>query len=162
VARSLVIALMAGVFEELGWTGFAVPALRRRHGPFATGLIVGVLWGLWHFLPKIWGAAANGVADYLAIDLAAAVVGLTGFRILMVWVYDWTGGSLPVGVVMHVGLTASTLLLQPALSGAPLIRVLVVLALVPWMLVGVGFLGGGVPRKAAGRVAPAPPRPVAT
>src|SRR5204862_2154516 len=28
-----------GLLEELGWTGFAVPTLRRHHGPFATGLI---------------------------------------------------------------------------------------------------------------------------
>src|SRR5215218_6368107 len=40
-----------GLLEELGWTGFAVPTLlRQRHGVLATGLFVGVLWGLWHFL----------------------------------------------------------------------------------------------------------------
>ena len=38
-------ALVAGIFEELGWTGFAMPRLRRRYGVLATGLIVGVLWG---------------------------------------------------------------------------------------------------------------------
>jgi membrane protease YdiL (CAAX protease family) len=37
-------AIMVGIFEELGWTGFAVPALRLRHGVLSTGLIVGVLW----------------------------------------------------------------------------------------------------------------------
>jgi hypothetical protein len=29
-----------GLLEELGWTRFAVPALRQRHGVLQTGLIV--------------------------------------------------------------------------------------------------------------------------
>jgi len=33
--------------EELGWTGFAVPTLlRQRYGALATGLLVGVPWGV--------------------------------------------------------------------------------------------------------------------
>ena len=43
--------LMAGIFEELGWTGFAVPTLLRlRYGVLSTGLIVGVPWAVWHLL----------------------------------------------------------------------------------------------------------------
>jgi len=140
LGRSLAIALTAGFFEELGWTGFAVPALRRRHDVLGTGLILGVLWGLWHFLPKIWGAEAAGVGDYMLVDLTAAVVGLTGFRILMVMVYERTGGNLPIGMLMHVGLTTSTLVLQPALTGAPLVRILVVLSIAPWLIVGAVLL----------------------
>jgi len=37
--------LGAGIFEELGWTGFDIPRLRLRYGVLPTGLIVGVLWG---------------------------------------------------------------------------------------------------------------------
>src|SRR5829696_5273797 len=44
--------LMAGIFEELGWTGFATTTLlgRMRYGVLATGLIVGVPWAVWHLL----------------------------------------------------------------------------------------------------------------
>jgi membrane protease YdiL (CAAX protease family) len=49
----IVVGLAAGAFEELGWTGFAVPALRRRHGVLASGLIVGLIWGAWHGL-VVW------------------------------------------------------------------------------------------------------------
>jgi membrane protease YdiL (CAAX protease family) len=44
------VGLVVGFFEELGWTGFAVPTLRGRYGVVTTGLIVGLLWGAWHFL----------------------------------------------------------------------------------------------------------------
>ena len=40
--------LVAAFFEEIGWTGFATAELRKRHGLLATGLIVGLLWGVWH------------------------------------------------------------------------------------------------------------------
>ena len=45
VLSGLAIALVAGVFEGPGWTGFAVATLRRRYGVFTTGLAVGVPWG---------------------------------------------------------------------------------------------------------------------
>jgi membrane protease YdiL (CAAX protease family) len=47
----LVAGLVAGFFEEIGWTGFATAELRKRHGVLATGLIVGLLWGVWHSRP---------------------------------------------------------------------------------------------------------------
>ena len=37
-----IIGLSAGIFEEIGWTGFAIPELRQKYGVFTTGLILGV------------------------------------------------------------------------------------------------------------------------
>src|SRR5829696_10015049 len=56
-----------GLLEELGWTGFAVPTLlRQRHGVLSTGLIVGLLWGAWHFLVAFWGSGTSSGALSLA------------------------------------------------------------------------------------------------
>jgi uncharacterized protein len=134
LVRGMMVALTAGIVEELGWTGFATPMLRRRHGSFATGLIVGVSWGLWHVLPKIWGSDANGLVPYMPVDLLCALVGLSGYRVLMVWVHDRTE-SLLIGILMHTGLTAATLILQTHVPGEVLIRLSVVLAAVPWLIV---------------------------
>jgi uncharacterized protein len=42
VLMGIAVGLMAGIFEELGWTGFAIPTLMRlRYGVLGTGLIVG-------------------------------------------------------------------------------------------------------------------------
>src|SRR5215212_9273838 len=35
----MAVGLAAGIFEELGWTGFAVPTMRLRYGVLGTGLI---------------------------------------------------------------------------------------------------------------------------
>lgn len=98
--------LMTGFFEELGWTGFAVPRLRRRVGIIATGLIVGVLWGAWHFPLFSSGDSSGRVPSVLFVPGLLFTV-LPAFRVLMVWVYDRTG-SLLVVMLMHASLTAST------------------------------------------------------
>ncbi|PKM79956.1 MAG: hypothetical protein CVU89_15955 [Firmicutes bacterium HGW-Firmicutes-14] len=74
ILLSGIAAGLTTVLEELGWTGFAVPRLRLRYGVFATGLIVGVLWGVWHFLVKIWMSGALGLAPFLVVDLFTAVL----------------------------------------------------------------------------------------
>ena len=35
--------LGGGILEETGWTGFALPALRKRYGVFKSGLILGLV-----------------------------------------------------------------------------------------------------------------------
>jgi membrane protease YdiL (CAAX protease family) len=139
---SLAVGLSAGVFEELGWTGFAIPTLRRRYSILATGLIVGVWWSAWHLLPNIWSSRAASGELAVPVFLAATAVGvfvgyLTAFRVLMVWVYDRTE-SLFVAMLMHVSLTASLLMLNPlGISGAHLVAYSFALAAALWSVVGV-------------------------
>jgi uncharacterized protein len=138
-----------GLLEELGWTGFAVPTLlRQRHGVLSTGLIVGLLWGAWHFLVSFWGSGTSSGALSLAIFLPAYLftflVGqLPAFRVLMVWIYDRIG-SLLVAMLMHASLTASTLILQPrAVSGVALLAVTLVYAAATWVVVASVVLAQG-------------------
>ena len=114
-------ALAAGFFEELGWTGFAIPEFRRRYGVLTTGIIVGVLWGAWHLIVYIWVSGTILGTLALAGFLADAFLFLALFRVLMVWVYDRTG-SLLVAMIMHGSLTASArILFPPGMAGARLL-----------------------------------------
>ena len=137
---SLAVGLSAGVFEELGWTGFAIPTLRRRYSTLATGLSVGVWWSAWHLLPNVWSSRAASGELAMPVFLAATAVGvfvgyLTAFRVLMVWVYDRTE-SLFVAMLMHVSLTASLLILNPlGISGAHLMAYSCALAVALWIVV---------------------------
>jgi membrane protease YdiL (CAAX protease family) len=114
-------ALAAGFFEELGWTGFAIPKLRQHHGVLTTGLIAGVLWGAWHLLVYFWTSGTVSGALSLAGYLLDAFLFLTLFRVLMVWVYDRTG-SLLVAMFMHGSLTASARIpIPPGTAGVRLL-----------------------------------------
>lgn len=130
-----------GVFEELGWTGFAVPTLRRRHHLLTTGLIVGVIWGAWHIMATVllasgtYSGALSWPVFFTARALALLVGQLPAYRVLMVWVDDRTG-SLLVAMLMHASLTASTLILEPiAISGAALLIFDLASTIVWWGLV---------------------------
>jgi uncharacterized protein len=121
----IAVGLVAGIFEELGWTGFAVPTLLRlRYGVLSTGLTVGVLWGAWHFFVNFWGSGVTSgelsLAIFLPVWLLGILVGsLVAYRVLMVWVYERTNGSLLVAILMHISLATFTFILTPPLGGAP-------------------------------------------
>jgi len=125
-----------GFLEELGWTGFATPRLRRRHGLLGTGLIVGMLWGAYHFSVIYWATGPSGALP-LAILLAQLFAWMPAYRILMVWVYDHTQ-SLLVAMLMHASLSTSMFVLQPmTIVGVPLLTYLLVFAAVLWLLAAV-------------------------
>jgi membrane protease YdiL (CAAX protease family) len=112
---------LAVVFEEIGWTGFAVPRLRRRYSAFTTGVVLGLAWGAWHLLQTLWVAGAYAgevpLPVFLVLTIVSGIAQLTAFRVLMVWVYDRTG-SLLVATLMHGSLSASSIFLfAPHVTG---------------------------------------------
>ena len=132
-----------GLLEELGWTGFAVPTLlKQSHGILGTGIFVGLLWGVWHYLVAFWtiSSTASGAIS-LGIFLPTLVfyVGsLPAFRVLMVWAYDRTGESMLVAMLMHASFSASMLILEPlGIALVPGLTFQLVLAAALWVVVGV-------------------------
>ena len=131
----LVMGMAAGFFEELGWTGFAIPRLRLRYGVLATGLIVGLLWSGWHLLVVIWGMGDRaGTVPLGVFVIVDGLAGLPVFRVLMVWVYDRTE-SLLLAMLMHVSLTATVLILTPQTTGAHLLTYGLAFAAAVWLVV---------------------------
>jgi uncharacterized protein len=138
------VGLSVGLFEELGWTGFAIPTMLRRHGVPATGLVVGVMWSAWHLLPNtVWAAEAAAGELAMSVYLLASAVGvfvgyLTAFRILMVWGYRRTE-SILLAMLMYASFTTSLLVLNPlGISGRDLFVYSFSFAAALWVVIGVG------------------------
>lgn len=149
VLSSILAGLLVGLFEELGWTGFAAPQLRLRFSVFQTGLIMGLLWGVWHAPLFLGSAIASGLppALYLGVLLFSW---LPPYRVLMVWVHDRTR-SLSLAILMHMPLVASQFVfISPGVSGVQMLSFDLALGAALWSIVALAAL--------AGRLAPLPAR----
>lgn len=133
---ALVLGLVNGFIEELGWTGFAIPKLTPRYGVLGTGLVVGLLWGAWHFLSNYLGSISAAGALSLFLYLPAMLFSfLPPYRMLMVWVYERTG-SLLLAILMHASLNVFWFISTPlAITAAQQVTWYLVWAIVLWIFV---------------------------
>lgn len=113
----LLYSIATTIPEEIGWRGFALPRLQQRYGPLWASLVVGLLWGLWH-LPLFFSpdAAQSG------ISLPLFLVGTVFSSFIFTWVFNRTGGSLLMVVLLHSSFNASNVFLPllPQVTGSDL------------------------------------------
>jgi len=155
VPVALIAGLAVAFCEEMGWTGFAVVEFRRRWSVLSTGLVMGLIWGLWHF-PMFAGSAtsSSGVPPALVL-IVLLFTWLPAFRILMVWVYDRTQ-SICVPWLMHTMLVASQFAIDPAgISGISAIEFDLAFAALLWAFVAVVWIHGRMARAPVPGPAPA-------
>ena len=86
---------VGGGNEELGWRGFAQPALQEGLSAFTASLAVGFVWFIWHiplfFVP---GSSQAGV------PMVPYAVGVLATAVILSWLYNATG-SLFVPWLYH-------------------------------------------------------------
>ncbi len=91
------------LFEEPGWSGFALPRLQRVHSPLVGGLILGSLWALWH-LPGFL-IPSQELTDIpprgTVLDFVVFALALIGLRLVMQWVFNNTKGSVLMAILIH-------------------------------------------------------------
>jgi membrane protease YdiL (CAAX protease family) len=90
--------ILGGGQEEFGWRGFAQPELQERYGALQAAIVVGVFWGLWH-LPQFLPGGFR--ADWGPLMVGSYFVGIVGFSVLLAWVFNGSGGSAVLAMVMH-------------------------------------------------------------
>ncbi len=89
-----VVFFIAGLGEELGWSGYATDPLQDRFGALRASLLIGLVWAVWHFIP-LWQAQRS--PEFIAWWS----LGTLSSRVIMVWLYNHTGRSVFVTAVFH-------------------------------------------------------------
>ncbi|MGC9419185.1 MAG: CPBP family intramembrane glutamic endopeptidase [Rhodovulum sp.] len=97
----VVIRTLTGPIEEFGWRGVLQPLLQRRMAPLWAGLVVGLIWSMWH-LPAFFLSgtpqSAWGFLPFLAGSTAASVI-LSGM-------FNAGRGSLLIPILFHAQLNS--------------------------------------------------------
>jgi membrane protease YdiL (CAAX protease family) len=108
-----VLALLGNLWEETSWSGYMTNRLQARFGPLKASLIVAPLFGLYHVPLFFVIAGLNSGPDHLPLAqfplyLAFLLIVFSGpMRILLTWIYNSTGQSLPVVSLFHASINAT-------------------------------------------------------
>ena len=106
----LMIAVVTGLAEEPGWRGYAQPAANERFRPLVAALVVSVIWATWHLPNALFGQTLAETGTHIV----ATVV--NGF--VLAWVYNSTGGSVLLVVLLHGAQNATNGLVRRLFEGA--------------------------------------------
>jgi uncharacterized protein len=92
--------LTAGLGEESGWRGYALPKLQRNMSALSATMIVSLFWVGWH-LPRFFYYAGYMEQGFSVLPLAAH--GFLALAIVLTFVYNSTRGSILMAALFHGG-----------------------------------------------------------
>lgn len=98
--------------EEIGWRGYALPRLAARFGLASASVLLGVVWALWH-LPLFFVAEADTYHQPFFVYL----VQVTAISVAIAWLWQRTGGSLLLTMLLHAAVNNSKDIVPSATPG---------------------------------------------
>lgn len=97
--RTLVFFILLGSYgEELGWRGFMLPQLLKKHSLFISSFLIGVFWGIWH-LNILLGIPVFIIYLILVIE----------FSFISSWLYIKTKRNLLTTIILHTSINVCSI-----------------------------------------------------
>jgi hypothetical protein len=85
-----------GPVEELGWRGLALPLLQQKLTPIWAGLILGVIWGLWHFPAFLLSGTPQSAWSFTPF-----FVGSVAVSVIVTQLFNTSRGSILLPALFH-------------------------------------------------------------
>lgn len=96
---ALTFAVIKGPIEEFGWRGLALPILQRRFAPIWAGLILGAIWGLWHFPAFLLSGTQQSEWSFTAF-----FAGCLAISVIATVLFNRSHGSILLSAFFHFSL----------------------------------------------------------
>nr|WP_299340901.1 CPBP family intramembrane glutamic endopeptidase [Allomuricauda sp.] len=100
IAVLTTLFFIGSLLEEIGWTGYATNALLKKHSVLHTGLVVGVIWSIWHLIPYV---QMGKESHWIFWECIASVLK----RIAMVWLFMKYGRNVFIIILFHMQINLS-------------------------------------------------------
>ena len=110
----LLVIIFIAIGEEYGWRGFLLPRLMKRTNVLYSSLIVGMIWGIWHFPAYLIGTGVPLHMNFV-VFLIWVVVG----SLFISWIYFYTKSVL-TSILAHMSANAAFnyLFILPEFTGS--------------------------------------------
>jgi len=92
----LITIFFGGGQEEIGWRGYISPYLEKKFGLIIGGLILGIIWAIWHI--PLWFLAASTQKYMIFFGF---MLGTIGYSYFYSWIIKESGNRLFSGLVAH-------------------------------------------------------------
>jgi len=93
---ALAMLLTGPIGEEFGWRGYLLPKLLEKHSPLTSSVILGFLWGIWHY--PLYMNDIYGALDTAFIFTAHTIL----LSIIMTVIYLHTNGNILLAIILSV------------------------------------------------------------
>lgn len=93
---ALFFSLIKGPVEEIGWRGLALPLLQRRFAPIWAGLILGLIWGLWHVPAFLLSGTQQSAWSFTPF-----FVGSVAISVILTPLFNSSRGSILLPALFH-------------------------------------------------------------
>jgi membrane protease YdiL (CAAX protease family) len=143
--------------EEIGWRGYALPRLQSGRSALSASLILGVIWAFYH-LPLFF----TGQAFRSPSLLVPFVVSGLALSVILTWVYNSTGGSLLLVVLLHATANLPLTLLLESLGSRAMVPFMFYVALMVVAAIVVVIVAGHANLSRKHRKQEEPAQPEAT
>ena len=143
----LPFGLMAPLFEEFGWRGFALPRLQRRHNALVSALVVGLGWALWHATVNYMGKVAQYRTTIVPWLLLWSQFNFTQ-SVLLSWIHNNTRNSMLLVLLGHFSITMSNMFGLSSPTMGDDLRATLVNVVLYWLVVIVIIVATGSKRLA--------------
>jgi uncharacterized protein len=89
-------AIVKGPVEEFGWRGLALPLLQRKLTPIWAGLILGIIWGIWHLPAFLMSGTQQSEWSF-----APFFIGCVALSIIITPLFNRSHGSILLTAFFH-------------------------------------------------------------
>jgi membrane protease YdiL (CAAX protease family) len=90
------VSFIIPIFEEGGWRAFAIPRLQEKFSALVSGLVIGIIWSVWH-LPSFFTKGS----DHYGMPFLWFLMTIVSISILMVWIMNDTSQSVLMTILFY-------------------------------------------------------------